>query len=93
VITERVSASVLIEERREHFERQRRGHEERVALQRAEDHVAELLRVWRVLGQLQVLLRARRLRPCRDAAVNPRGAIEHLSRVRDLVRREDVWNV
>ena len=72
VAAERMPAGVLVEERRKDLERQRRRHEERVALQGAEDHLAELARLRRVFGQLQVLFGARRLRAGGDTAVDPR---------------------
>ena len=52
VIAERVPALVAVEERRKDAQRQRRGHEQRAALQRGENQIAELLRDRMVLGQL-----------------------------------------
>ena len=93
VAAERVTAGVLIEERRKHLERQRRRHEERAALQRAEDHFAELARLRRILRQLQVLLGARRLRSSRDFAIDPCRGVEDLTGLRHLVGSQDVRNV
>ena len=74
---ERMPARVAVEERREDLQRQRRRDEQRVALQRAEDHLAQLARRRRVLRQLHVVLRVRRLVAGRDAAIDPVGCVEH----------------
>ena len=76
VVAERLAALVAIEQRREDAQRQRRGDEQRVALQRAEDQVAELARDRVALGQLQVVLGPRRLMAGGDLAVDPAGGVE-----------------
>ena len=63
VIPERLAAAVAVEQRREHTQRQRRRDEQRVAAQRVEDDLTELPRHRMILGQLHVVLGARRQRP------------------------------
>jgi hypothetical protein len=93
VIAERMPALVAVEERREHAGRERRGDEERTALKRRDDLIAELLRLGGVLGQLQVVLGACGLMTGCHAAVDPRSRLEAPARVRDFVRREHVGNL
>ncbi len=90
VAAERVAAGVPVEERRKDLERKRGGHEERVALQGAQDHLAKLPRLRRVFRQLQILFGSRRLRAGSHPAVDPRRLREQVARVRHLVASEHV---
>ena len=92
VIAEGVPALIAIEQRRKDAQRQRCRHEQRIALQRRQDHVAELVRDGRTFGQLLVLLGARRLRAGGHFAVNPLGLVEQLTRARHLFGAQEIGN-
>ena len=86
VTAERASAFVAVEQRREHAERERRGHEERVPLQRVENDGTQFLRHGVLLRDLQVVLRAGRLVARRHPPVDPVGGVEPLPGSRQPVR-------
>jgi hypothetical protein len=92
VIAERLPALIAIEERRKHAKRKRRRHEERIALQRRQDHVADCFSGRRPLCQLLVPLRARRLRAGGDFAVHPVSRVEQFARARYLFRAQEIGN-
>jgi hypothetical protein len=93
VVAERLPALVAVEQGREDLRGQRRRHEERVAFERRDDHVAQLPRRRVVFGQLHVVLGARRLRAGRDAPVNPLGLREHAPTMGDLFGRQHFGDV
>ena len=83
---ERFAAFVAVEERRKDPERQRRCDEERVALQRRHNRIAELPRLGAVIRDLPVVFDHTRLVPGGRPAVHPGRAAHHLAAVRDLFR-------
>jgi hypothetical protein len=93
VTAERLAARIAVEERREHVQRQRRGDEERVALQRLDDHLAQLAADRVPLGQLPVVLGPRRLVAGGDLTVDPLGGLEQAARVRHLLSGKDVGDL
>ena len=93
VVPERMSALVAVEQRREDPERERGGDEQRVALKRGDDLIADLSRGGVIVGQLQVVLDPRRLVAGRDAAVDPARAVEPLARARERLAGQHVGNV
>jgi len=85
VIAEGLTTGVAVEERRKHFQRQRRRNEERVALERSEDQIAQLAGDGMILGNLRVVLDARRLVTRRHPAVDPFGGVETDASVAHLI--------
>ena len=82
---ERLSALVAIEQRREHFRRQRRRNKQRILPQRAQDHFAQLLRRRAALRKLHVVFRAGGLMPGGYAAVHPLRLFEQFPSLRYLL--------
>ncbi len=58
-----------------------------------EHHLAELSRLGAALGELHVVLGARRLMAGGDLAVHPAGALEEALRFGDLLGGENVGNL
>ena len=75
------------------MQRQRRRHEQRIALQRLEDHLPELSRDRVAFGDLPVVLGARRLMPGGDLAVDPFGRVEQAARMRHLLGGQNIGNL
>ena len=93
VVTERLPILITIEEWGENFQRQRRRHEERTFFERGDDCVAESFRVLVILGQLQIIFRARGLMARGYAAIYPLRAVEQFATTRNLFRSQNVWNL
>ena len=89
---EGLAARVAVEQRRKNPVRQRRGDEERIGAQRAENHLAELLRGGMILRDLHVVLRLCGLVAGGDLAIHPRRLVEDLPRGGELGGVEDVGN-
>ena len=67
------------------------GRDEGLVLaQRAEDHIAQLPRLGRFLGNLEIMLGLGGLGPGGDAPVDPVQPVQNAAAVGDLVRRQDV---
>ncbi len=75
------------------MQRQRRGDEQRILLQRLDDHLTELARDRMTLGNLHVVLGLRRLMTGGDPAVDPLGGVEQAARLRHLLGRQHVGNL
>src|SRR5262249_15152976 len=92
VIAKRLSAAVAVEQRRKHLEWQGGRHKQRVALQGRHDRVAQLSGGGRILRQLFVVLRTRRLVSGGDAAVDPRRTLEDAAGVFHLGGGQQIRN-
>src|SRR5687768_15615999 len=86
VRAEGLPARVAVEQWRKDVQRQRRGTEEGIARERGHDGFPDPTRGWVILGNLLVVLRARGLMSCRDAAVHPFGGVEQSTRLAYLRR-------
>jgi hypothetical protein len=93
MVAERLTTFVAVEQRGEHLERERGRDEERVALKRGHDHLADLLGNRMIFGKLLVVLGFRRLVAGGDATVDPMSRGKKLARLRNLLRTEDVWDL
>ena len=87
-----MSSLITVEQRRKYTQRQRGGDEQRITLQRRQDHVAERFGGGGIFEQLLVSLGARRLRTGGHFAVHPLGSVEQLARARHLIDAQEIGN-
>ena len=80
---------ITVEERRHDLERQRRRHEERIAVERSQDQIAKAARNRMPDRDLAVVLDPRELVPRRFAAIDPLGAVERAPEFYQLRRVEN----